>query len=184
MPRGDQLIRQWKLLHVLGSRGGWTVPELMREVRCSRRTIWRDLAVLQQAGFSLATEQDGWESRYRLLEGPRGTPPIPFNLPELMSLHMGRHLLVPLRGTPLGEAVHTALEKISATLGPAGRRFLDGLDRTMSARTVQAKDYSGGLETLRIVQQGLHDRRMVEAECHSFGRDSIDSSFLQDCCRG
>ncbi|HSD50971.1 MAG TPA: HTH domain-containing protein, partial [Candidatus Methylomirabilis sp.] len=129
MARGDQLIRQWKLLQILAVRGERTVPELMREVKCSRRTVGRDLAVLRQAGFPLTVEQDGGESRYRLLEGSWARSLFPLTLAELMSLHMGRHLLVPLRGTPLGETVHTALAKISATLDPAAREFLDQLDR-------------------------------------------------------
>jgi len=57
MPRGDQLTRQWRLLHILASRGGRTIPELMREVGCSRRTIWRDLGILQAVGFPLTAER-------------------------------------------------------------------------------------------------------------------------------
>lgn len=178
MARGDQLIRQWKLLNILAARGGCTIQEMMREMQCSRRTVWRDLVVLQQAGFPLTTELDGRENRYRLLEGPRGTSPVPFTLAELMSLHLGRHLLVPLRGTPVGEAIHTALEKISATLGPAARAFLDGLDRNLSARTVQAKASARAVETLRLLQQAVHDRRTVEAEYHSFGRDAVSRRRL------
>jgi predicted DNA-binding transcriptional regulator YafY len=59
MARDDQLVRQWRLLHILAARGGRTVQELMQEVRCSRRTVWGDLAVLQEAGFPLTTEQVG-----------------------------------------------------------------------------------------------------------------------------
>jgi len=178
MARGDQLVRQWKLLHVLGVRGGRTVQELVRDMRCSRRTVWRDLAVLQAAGFPIASDPDGRQSRYRLIEGSRGIPPTPFTLTELMSLHLGRHLLVPLRGTPVGEAVHTALEKISATLGPAAKEFLDLLDRSISARTVQAKDLSRTSETLRLLQGALLERNTVEAEYHSFGRDAVSRRRL------
>jgi predicted DNA-binding transcriptional regulator YafY len=178
MARGDQLVRQWRLLHILAARGGRTIDELVREVTCSRRTVWRDLAVLQAAGFPLATEQDGHESRYRLIEGPRGAPPVPFTLTEIMSLHLGRHLLVPLRGTPVGEAIHTALMKIAATLGPPAKMFLDRLDRCVSARTVQAKDYSRASDVLRFLQQALQERRTVEAEYHSFGRDAVSHRRL------
>ena len=178
MARGDQLVRQWKLLHILAVRGGRTVDELMREMQCSRRTLWRDLALLQAAGFPLTAEQDGRENRYRLIEGHRETPPISFTLTELMSLHLGRHLLVPLRGTPVGQAIHTALEKISATLGPAPKSFLTSLDQRLSARTVQANDYDRVSETLRLLQQALQERRTVEARYHSFGRDRISSRRL------
>ncbi len=178
MARTDQLVRQWKLLHILAARGGRTIQTLMQEMKCSRRTIWRDLAVLQVAGFPLTTGQDGRESRYRLVESPRGLPAVPFTLTELMSLHLGRHLLVPLRGTPVGEAIHTALGKISATLGPAAKAFLDRLDRSVSARTVQTKDYSHASEVLRLLQQALQERRTVEAEYHSFGRDAFSHRRL------
>ena len=151
---------------------------LMQEMKCSRRTVWRDLAVLQAAGFPITSEQDGRESRHRLIEGPRGIPSVPFTLTELMSLHLGRHLLVPLRGTPVGEAIHTALEKVSATLGPAAKAFLTSLDRSISARTVQAKDYSHASETLRALQHALQERHTVEAKYHSFGRDTVSSRRL------
>jgi predicted DNA-binding transcriptional regulator YafY len=178
MARGDQLVRQWKLLHILAARGRRTVEELMQEVHCSRRTVWRDLAVLQAAGFPLTTEQDGHESRYRLIDGPWGTPPFPFTLTELMSLHIGRHLLVPLRGTPVGEAIHTALDKVAATLGPAAKAFLERLDRSLSARAVQAKDSSRASEMLRLLQQALQERRTMEADYHSFGRDAVSHRRL------
>lgn len=178
MARGDQLIRQWKLLHILGVRGGRSVDDLTQDMKCSRRTVRRDLAVVQAAGFPVTLEQEGRESRYRLIMDPRGTLPIPFTLTELMSLHLGRHLLVPLRGTPVGQAIHTALEKVSATLGPAAKSFLASLDQRLSARTVQVKDYDRVSETLRLLQRALQERRTVEAKYHSFGRDTISSRRL------
>ena len=68
MPRGDQFARQWRIELLLGGRSGQTVPDLMREVGESRRTIWRDLEVLQTVGFPITAERDGRESRFRLLE--------------------------------------------------------------------------------------------------------------------
>lgn len=140
---------------------------------CSRRTVWRDLAVLQAVGFPLTTEPDGRENRYRLIEGTHGLPPIPFTLTELASLHLGRHLLVPLRGTPLGEPIHSALEKIAAILAPRAKAFLDTLHQELSARTLQAKDYRGSTEILRTVQDAIRDRRTLEVEYHSYGRDVV-----------
>lgn len=178
MARRDQVIRKWRLLHILAVRGGGTIQELTREVNCGRRTVWQDLVALQEAGFPITTEQDGRESRYRLIEGPLGTPPGPFTLTEIMSLHLGRHLLVPLRGTPVGGAIHTALEKISSTLGPAARAFLDDMEQCISAGTLQVKDSSRAVETLRLLQQALHERRTVEAEYHAFGRGSVSRRRL------
>jgi predicted DNA-binding transcriptional regulator YafY len=178
MRRGDRLIRQWRLLHILAARGGRTVQDLMEETRCSRRTVWSDLKSLQAVGFPITSEQDGREKRHRLIEEPRGIPTAPFTLTELMGLHLGRHLLVPLRGAAVGVAIHTALEKIAASLSPAARTFLAHLDRSISGRTVQAQGSSRGMETLRLLQQALQERRTLEAEYHSFGRDAVSRRRL------
>ncbi len=121
MPRGDQLTRQWRVLLLLAARAGRTVPELMREIGGSRRTIWRDLGVLQAVGFPITAERDGRESRYRLLETARGLPPIPFSLPELLSLHLGGRFLAPLQATQFGAPIRTAVDEIAATVAPAAR---------------------------------------------------------------
>ena len=68
MPRGNQLSRQWRLLQLLDAPAGVTVEDAARDLDCVVRTIWRDLRVLQDAGFpiydeaqakALATEK-GW----------------------------------------------------------------------------------------------------------------------------
>jgi predicted DNA-binding transcriptional regulator YafY len=57
MPRGDQLARQWRLIQLIDRPQGITVEDAARELACTVRTIWRDLGVLQQAGFPVYTER-------------------------------------------------------------------------------------------------------------------------------
>jgi predicted DNA-binding transcriptional regulator YafY len=121
----------------------------------------------------LTTDRDGRQSRYLLIEGARGVPPVPFTLPELASLHLARHLLLPLRATLLGEPIHAVLEKAAATLAPKAKEFLDRLHHELSARTVQAKESRGVQETLRLVQEALRSHRTLEAEYHSYGREAV-----------
>ncbi len=178
MARGDQVSRQWKLLQVLASRGGQTVPDLMREMGCSRRTIRRDLEVLQAVGFPLTDVRDGRDSRHGLMEGARSIPTIPFTIPELMSLHMGRHLLVPLRATPFGASVHTALQKIATTLSPEAKAFLDRIENELSAQEIQSKNYKGLQDILKILYEVIQARQTIEVEYHSFGRDTVTQRRL------
>ncbi len=173
MPRGDQLARQWRILLLLGGRNGRTVPDLMREVGGSRRTIWRDLQVLQTVGFPITAERDGRESRYRLLETARGLPPIPFSLPELLSLHLGGRLLAPLQATQFGSPIRTALDKIAATVAPSAREFLARLEREVSARDPSAKDYSRSGLVLHAIYEATGQRVTLEGEYHSFGRNVV-----------
>jgi hypothetical protein len=52
MPRDDQLSRQWRLLQMIDRPQGVTVDDAARDLRCTIRTICRDL----HAGFSLHTD--------------------------------------------------------------------------------------------------------------------------------
>jgi len=53
MPRGDQLSRQWRLLQMIDRPQGVTVDDAARDLKFTIRTIWRDLSVLQTAGFPI-----------------------------------------------------------------------------------------------------------------------------------
>ena len=57
MPRNQEVIRQWKILHALeSSRHGATIDGLAGDLDVTTRTIRRDLAALQEAGFALYDE--------------------------------------------------------------------------------------------------------------------------------
>lgn len=52
--RGDQLVRQWKILFILATaRKGVSIGHIKQKVNCSIRTIYRDLDALQRAGFAI-----------------------------------------------------------------------------------------------------------------------------------
>ena len=77
--RGDQLARQWRILRATESRKqGATVAELAAQEDYHPRTIWRDLAAIQAAGFSLYPERDGQKSRWSFVEGRPFHLPVPF----------------------------------------------------------------------------------------------------------
>jgi predicted DNA-binding transcriptional regulator YafY len=92
-------------------------------------------------------------------------------MPELASLHVARDLLASLRGSPLGDAIGSVLQKIDATLAPAARKFLSGLGRELSARTVHAKDPVAVQPLLATIQGAIRRRRTLAVEYHSFGRN-------------
>ena len=58
MARGEQLSRQWRIIQLLiNSHSGRSAAELSQSLNCHRRTVYRDLEALQQAGFPLYNEQ-------------------------------------------------------------------------------------------------------------------------------
>ena len=59
VPRNQEVIRQWKVLHALeSSRHGASIDALADDLDVTTRTIRRDLAALQEAGFPLYDERD------------------------------------------------------------------------------------------------------------------------------
>ncbi|MBW1677811.1 MAG: helix-turn-helix domain-containing protein, partial [Deltaproteobacteria bacterium] len=77
--RGDQLARQWRILRTIESgKNGATVAELAAQENCHPRTIWRDVAAIQAAGFPLYSEKSGHKSRWGFVEGYKFQLPVPF----------------------------------------------------------------------------------------------------------
>ena len=61
--RNRQLVRQWRVLQLLGARR-WTLRELARELGVHYRTALRDVACLEEAHFPVFTDDCG---RYGVL---------------------------------------------------------------------------------------------------------------------
>ena len=85
----------------------------------STRTLYRDLEVLQQAGFPLTNEDGCW----RLLETSESSWAIPVNPTEVVALMLTEDLLAPVEGSWLAEPLANLRSRLSATLTPTGRRY-------------------------------------------------------------
>lgn len=171
MSRGDQLIRQWTIIRVLeNSRFGLSVDDLVDELNCSRRTIYRDLDVLAAVGFPIANETHLGKTYWKLgREFERG-PRVPFTPTELMALYFGRDLFAPLRGTFLKEGVDSALQKIRSTLT---REVVDYLARLRSTFTVTQRGLVDHRDLSRVVDDlvdAIAGRHKVEMSYRSLGR--------------
>ena len=102
VPRNQEVIRQWKVLHALETaRHGVAIDALADELGVTTRTIRRDLAALQEAGFPLYDEKDDdgrvrWRLEGQVLKGLE----TGFTLAELCALYLSRNLLESVAGTP------------------------------------------------------------------------------------
>jgi predicted DNA-binding transcriptional regulator YafY len=66
--RSRCMARQWKLIRLLAANGGTPMTRLRSELECSRRTVYRDLEVLMEAGFPVCSETVGRQAAYRFPE--------------------------------------------------------------------------------------------------------------------
>ncbi len=153
MSRGDQLLRQWKLLRMLQTRGeGMPLADLAAELQVVDRTVQRDLELLQELGFPISFDADDFGKRFwRMPHDYFKTGPLLLSLTEAISLHLSRHFFQPLTGTLFAQGLNGALEKVRAVLPSGALEYFAGLEEAIHVRafgTVNYSQKSGILDTL------------------------------------
>lgn len=162
MPRNQEVIRQWRLLHALeSSRHGAGIDALAKELEVTTRTIRRDLAALQEAGFALYDEKDDngrvrWRIDGQALHGLESG----FTLPELCAMYLSRNLLESVAGTPFQRDLTNAFSRLEKMLSPRMRQFLDRLPSVLAAKPgPRARGAAASPDTVgRLLEATLHFR--------------------------
>lgn len=172
MPRGDQLARQWRLLQLIDRPSGITADDAAQELGYTRRTIFRDLRVLQDAGFPIFTERaaDGHRSAWKVLQDFKLKLPLKMTLAEVVALVMSRELLAPLGAGALGPAVTSAFDKVAAVLSKDARDLIARMRETVGVRAFGAKLNAPAADLLPPIQAALIDRRSLRITYFSFSR--------------
>jgi predicted DNA-binding transcriptional regulator YafY len=171
MARGDQLARQWTIIQsLLASRTGKPISELAETLGCHRRTVYRDLEALQNAGFPLYSDQEEGRSRWYLIESARQSIPIPFSMTELMALYFSRDWLRVLENTVFHESLESLFQKVKATLPPETDRYLETFRRTVKVGTQPHKHYGAFRETLDIVNQAIIAQKVLRMDYFTMSR--------------
>jgi predicted DNA-binding transcriptional regulator YafY len=159
--RGEQLARQWRLIQRLArSRYGVGLDVLAQELECVRRTVYRDLDALMQAGFPLVSERRDGRVFYRFLDTFK-LGDVPFTPDEVLALAFGEDLLRTLEGTVFHDSIRSALEKIRASLGPELAEYLARLGESFRVLPGPHENYAALRETIRTLNEAVLERRTV-----------------------
>jgi predicted DNA-binding transcriptional regulator YafY len=162
VPRNQEVIRQWKVLHALeSSRHGATIPALADDLDVTTRTIRRDLAALQEAGFPLFDEHDEdgkvrWRLDGQILKGLE----TGFTLNELCALYLSRNLLEAVAAAPFQRDLGVAFTRLEKLLSPRMRQFLDRLPAVLVAKPGPRARSAGGSGDVipKLLEATLHYR--------------------------
>jgi predicted DNA-binding transcriptional regulator YafY len=161
--RGNQISRQWKILRLIESRKrGLTARELSYELEWDLRTVYRDLEVLNDAGFPLYTERRGKNSYWRMVEGFKDGIGSPFTMTELASLHMSRDIMRVFEGTPFHQGIEHLFDKIRVSLPPKIIRYLDTISANLKVGFGPQKNYEAFKGMISDISKATAESRCVE----------------------
>jgi len=173
MPRGQQLIRQWRILRALEvSTRGRTAVQLHDEVAelGSPRTVYRDLEVLQGAGFPLYQDDEG---RWRLLTPSEGGPAIPIQPTEMIALLLSEQVMAPLSGSELAEPLVRLRGKLGAMLGPRAREYVEALRGGLLATVSTPGSYGERRSDIQHIEQAVREHRRLSLVHFSAHRGEV-----------
>jgi predicted DNA-binding transcriptional regulator YafY len=166
MPRNAEVTRQWKILQAIeASRIGQTIDALAKVGGVCTRTIRRDLAALQEAGFALYDDRsDEGRAVWRLEGRPfRWLQETTFTVSELAALYFSRTLLESVVEHPFQADLKAAFTRFDKALTPRMRAFLEQLPAVLTAKRGPVRSGSGPAEhdvVTRLVDATLSHRKV------------------------
>jgi proteasome accessory factor B len=156
------LVRQWGLVRELsGQRYGLSIKSLEEKTGVSKKTVYRDLSILRDAGVPVVSEIVNGEARHRLLRDAE-LPALGLTPLQIAALHLARAELEPLAGTGMVDELDAMLAK----LRPPNRQQSFGF----------ASKSGGRPEILRVVERALESRRRARIEYRAASRGGARSS--------
>ncbi len=149
--RERQIVRILALLRVLGQGRKPTVHELAAEFRTRRETIYRDLRVLQDAGYPITGDDRGRLSRPRLMSSQ--VTDIRFSAPELDALLLAiAQAQAPLPSTKL---LSSAALKLKALAESVANAVPPGVDEMFDTWTCGWKNYRAHEDRIALLIEAI-----------------------------
>jgi proteasome accessory factor B len=157
----SQASRVQGILRTLGSRHGITIGELAEEFGVTKRTLYRDLRALEEAGYPLLSEIVDGTTYWNLEPSFKGVPPVTFTLNELMALYSGRKLI---GRSPFREDLESAFKKIESALPAKHIARLEKIEEmfTPLVKASKKKDLNKGV--FETVQLSLLNQNILKLE--------------------
>ncbi len=144
------------VLEILQSQAQIGGAELARRVEVDRRTLRRYIAMLEEMGIPITTEQ-GRYGGYRLVPGFK-LPPMMFTDEEAQALSLG---LIAARGLGLADAapaIESVQAKLDRVLPSAPKKTIAALRESVALQTGDART-SADARLLRILSESAQSRR-------------------------
>lgn len=158
----SQASRLHDVIRILRARFGATVDELAEACQVHRRTVYRDLQALEEAGYPLTREpQPDGTVLHSFMPEFKEFLPVTFSLHELMTLYFCRGQLAFLQGTPFQDDLESIFARIRSNLSPRNVAHLERLAQAAAPRFQGLRDY----RSQRSVLETLRDALLRQYRC-------------------
>lgn len=152
----SQASRLHDVIRILEARYGATVDELAEECGVTRRTVYRDLDAIREAGYPLVSDRQADRCMlYRFITGFKKIPPITFSLEELMTLYLCRGQLGFLAGTPFQDDLDAIFGRVRSSLPPRSVAHLERIAEAAAPKFQGVRDYSAKKGMLGELRRAL-----------------------------
>lgn len=160
-----RIRRLLELVDVLQSGQAYNTNQLSQRCRVSRRTIFRDLQVLQESGVRIQFDEQ--KQGYQLL-GNRYLKPTDFTVDEVLSLIvLSRSLSVSETGVPFHESAQTAVLKLQSNLPDHLRDYIGDLAETIDIHLDSKNHLEHSESHFEVLKSALTDRNSVRIRYRS-----------------
>jgi predicted DNA-binding transcriptional regulator YafY len=164
-----------KLIGLLQAGRGYNTEALSKACEVSRRTVFRDLDLLRQAGIPLVYNED--QQRYHI-PGIYFLPPTSFTPDEALALILLCGEVGGRRQWPFFEPAQQAAMKLAGSLPERLREHLRSAGDGLGVRTAPANPLEGKRTVFDQLLSALVERRCVRIGYHSLYDDKDISTRL------
>lgn len=179
MAREAQLTRTWQLISMLDNhQAGMTVEEIRDELDVTERTVYRDLAALQAAGFAIYSDSESGGARWRFVDGYRFVKAVPLGVKEVAALALAGDLVGSLQGTFFADAMKVAFEKMRATLSPEVLAYARQAAGLVGVGAGKRHNYGKKAAIIETLHEAARGKRQVELVYESFSSEHVSTRVV------
>jgi proteasome accessory factor B len=160
----SQAARVQGILRTLGARHGITIGELAEEFGITKRTLYRDLKALEEAGYPLLSEVIEGTTYWKLEPSFKGVPPVTFTLNELMALYFSRKFFISPGGPPFKTDLESAFNKIESALPAKHLARLEKIEEIFIPLAKGSKKIDLNKGILEAVQWALLNQNILKLD--------------------
>ncbi|HLR26290.1 MAG TPA: YafY family protein [Fodinibius sp.] len=167
MNRTDRLTA---MIIYLQGRSRVTIEVLAERYDISKRTIYRDLRALQEAGVPIGSEEG---RGYFIVKGYH-LPPVMFDKDEAAALLAGERLMEKWSKTKLSQSYSAALDKIRSVLRSQEKEYLNTLEQHIETFSyADERQVEIDERVLGFLQDALVNKEVVAIEYYSPYKDQF-----------